>query len=543
MKKAARIIIPIVLILVILLGSAWYMFVYDRDFTRDMFLHSARFFHSEGNHKIASWCYDCAYTMSADNDSVAIELSQQHAEDGNYLQAEKALTAAISDSPSTTLYVALSKLYLEQDKVLDAVKLMDQICGDNSKIDSNIRNELKKLRPSAPVAKAVPNPEDPTLDKSVTFTTTNASLYINKSGTFPLYNDKTYRYGSTATIDFNEGMNDFYAVAISDDGIVSSLTRYEYELNSNHRRLTEVEFSDPVMESALRQLLNIDAEKVVMTEELWAITEFTVPEGVTNLHDLYHLIGLEKLTVSNAPAGELSYLADMKPMKELTITGTALTQEEVTAIGNLPNLEKLTLNKCGLTILNGLENAQRLTYLDLSGNSIVDISKISNLAGITELYLNENALSSLSGIANMHGLTKLNVANNVLTSVADMTGCYGLTALVISGNKLTHLNEITQMSSLSILDFSNNSVTSLPSWEKDCPLITIDGSYNNISSLEPLNGLQNLNNVYMDYNANIDSISCLKDCSRLVQVNVYGTKVKNVMTLTEMGIIVKYDPT
>ena len=113
----------------------------------------------------------------------------------------------------------------------------------------------------------------------------------------------------------------------------------------------------------------------------------------------------------------------------------------------------------------------------------------------------------------------------------------------ISNNKLTNINEIATLHGLAKLNFANNAVTALPNWDKTCGLITIDGSYNNITSLESLSGLESLNNVYMDYNKNLESVTCLKDCYRLIQVYVYGTKVRDVKALTDMSVIVKYDPT
>ena len=69
-------------------------------------------------------------------------------------------------------------------------------------------------------------------------------------------------------------------------------------------------------------------------------------------------------------------------------------------------------------------------------------------------------------------------------------------------------------------------------------------SFNNLlTSLENLGGLANLNNVYMDYNEGISSISPLVDCSRLVQVKVYGTSVEEVTALLEMDVLVEFDPT
>ena len=75
MKKALKIIIPILLALLVLGSIVWYLLVYDRIFTRDMLLTQARNQESKGNHAFAAWLYDKAYYQSSKDPSVAIELA------------------------------------------------------------------------------------------------------------------------------------------------------------------------------------------------------------------------------------------------------------------------------------------------------------------------------------------------------------------------------------------------------------------------------------------------------------------------------------
>ena len=136
MKKFFKVIIPIILVLAILACLGWYLFIYDRDFTRDILLQGARYFDDKGNHSISGWLYDQAYEQADNNDAVAIELAEQHKADGNFTKAEYTLTKAISDGGSTELYVALCKTYAEQDKLLDVVKLLDAVLAEDRKQDS-----------------------------------------------------------------------------------------------------------------------------------------------------------------------------------------------------------------------------------------------------------------------------------------------------------------------------------------------------------------------------------------------------------------------
>ena len=115
MKRFFQIFIPIVLVLAIIACSWWYLFIYDRDFTRDVLLSGARYFEAQGNHAVATWFYNTAYAQSEDSDGVAIELAQQYIASGNYTKAEYTLTSAISDGAGADVYIALCKTFVEQD--------------------------------------------------------------------------------------------------------------------------------------------------------------------------------------------------------------------------------------------------------------------------------------------------------------------------------------------------------------------------------------------------------------------------------------------
>src|SRR5574344_1034586 len=123
MKKATRFLVSLILGLLILASIFWYLFIYDRAFTRDSLLSQARFQSLHGNSRLASWFYDAAYSFSGHDENVAIELANQYKKSGNYTKAELTLTTSIHDQPTVELYTALSKVYVEQDTLLDAVQL------------------------------------------------------------------------------------------------------------------------------------------------------------------------------------------------------------------------------------------------------------------------------------------------------------------------------------------------------------------------------------------------------------------------------------
>ena len=578
MKKLLKVLIPIILIIAIIACIGWYLLIYDRDFTRDMLLEGARFFENQGNRGISSWFYDQAYIQASDNDAVAIELAEQHKRAGNYTKAEYTLTKAIADGASAELYVALCKTYAEQDKLLDVVKLLDAVLGENSTVDASVRDQLQQMRPAAPVA--TPDAVFYSQYISATVTCETGTLYVNVEGEYPSIHDDPY----STPIELSDGENTLYALAVSEDGLVSPLSIFAYTIGGV---VKEVTFADSTMEEAIRLHLGVDADTVLYTNDLWDLTYFTVPAGVTDLSDLSYLTFVEDLAIDAAPTGQLSYLSSLVNVTSLQIRNTAVSPDELKIIGALPKLERLTINGCGLSTAAGLESAVNLVYLNLGNNSIRDLTPLQSMPNLQQVDLQHNAvndlsalsdhnaltnldvsfnllteltpicsrttlislkagnnkIASLAGIDNLVALENLDLSYNVLTDVSPLATCPSIVELNISNNQVTDISGLSALSNMTIFDFSHNAVTDLPGFAQDCALITIDGSHNQLTSLSALSGLYNLNNVFMDYNEGISSIAPLVNCSRLVQVKVYGTQVSNVTDLLNMDVVVEFDPT
>ena len=578
MKKFFKVIIPIILVLAIIACIGWYLFIYDRDFTRDMLLNGARYFDARGNHTISGWFYDQAYYQADNNDSVAIELANLHKADGNYTKAEYTLTRAISDGGSSELYLALCKTYMEQDKLLDIVKLLDSVLAENSTVDSAVKQELLSLRPAAPTC----SPEAGFYSQyiSASIACESGTLLVDPNGEYPSVHDTPY----SEPIELGDGETTIYALAVSDNGLVSPLSVFGYTIGGV---VEEVTFADSAVEEAVRLHLGVDEKKVLYTSDLWDLTYFTVPVGAQDLSDLRHMIFVEDLAIDSVPSNQLSHLSSLVNLNTLQIRNTAINAEDLKMIGSLPKLKGLVLSNCGLTTAAGLEAAVAMEYLDLSQNTIRDLTPLSNMSALKDLYLQNNAINDLSKLSNLKALERLDVSynlldtlspifdcpnltylgagnnkvtslvgiekltslqilrfsNNTIQDISPIAGCVGLTQLDISENMISDISSLSALVNLDTFNFSRNVVTELPAFEKECALITIDGSHNQLTSLSALDGLVNLNNVFMDYNEGLDSIEPLVNCPRLVQVKVYGTQVAEVTALLEMDVVVEFDPT
>ena len=571
MKKAAKFLMPLIMGILIIASIIWYLFIYDRAFTRDTLLNQARYQDLNGNSRLSSWFYDAAYNFSGHDENVAIELANQYKHDGNYTKAELTLTEAIHNAPTAELYTALSRVYVEQDKLLDAVNLLDHISNPQNKA------ELDVQRPIAPVP-----------DRAAGYYSEYVQVNLDSKAKYIFYSlDEAYPSINGMVhqeeITLPAGQTTITAIAVSEDGLVSPVAQLDYTITGV---IEEVTFTDPAIEAAIRSQIGAESHELILSNQLWDITQFTAPEGTKTLDDLVHLTNLTNLTVNQMEIPSLTFLTSLMKLESLDLSGSSFPVEEMAIIAVLPALRNLSMADCGLSTIDYLENTPLLAELNLANNTIRNLDVLKTIPSLQNLNLQHNAVNSLDAVSSLEKLEKLDVSFNAVTSLKPLTECPLLKELKADHNSITKLdglqklsqlellsvdyntvsdisdltknallknvsiasNQITDISAigklekLEILDFSGNQVSSLPEWSDNCPLQTIDGSYNALTSIDSLDDLQSLTHVYMDYNL-ITNIDELEECFCLVQVNVFGNPIADVSKLRERDIIVNYDPT
>ena len=268
MKRTLKRIFPLLLVIVVICSIAWYLFVYDRDFTRDMLLSSARYFDERGNHDFAAWLYKQAYLQSDNNEHVAIELAEQFKGIGNYTQAETTLAGAIADGGSAELYIALCKTYVEQNKLLDAVTMLDSISNPQ------VKAELDALRPKIPEVNYQPGSYTQYI--TLSFTSEGGTLYTTTDGLYPSLKNAP----SSGEITLVSGENTIFALVVGDNGLVSPLAIYGYVVVDV---IEEVTLQDPMIDALVRQQLGMGSDTTLYSNDLWKITELAIPDGLGGL--------------------------------------------------------------------------------------------------------------------------------------------------------------------------------------------------------------------------------------------------------------------
>lgn len=519
----------------------------------------------------AIWLYGKAADMDPEDSKYVLKLADACIQGGSYTKAERSLVTYIRKAPSTELYAKLSSLYVAQDKLMDAQNLLDNIS------DPTFRSELDAMRPAAP---------------QFTPDFGEYSEYINLelAGQGTIYYSLDEQYPSTGTAPYSEpvalpaGATRVQAIAVGENGLVSTLVQGDYLIVGV---VEEVTFASPELETYIRDTLYIPRTSAVYTNDLWAVTELTMPYDVTDYSDLHYFTGLTTLRIEDSTVSDYSFLQDTVDLENLYLPGCIISDETMGYIGGLTKLKELDLSSCGLSSVSSIGNLTKLELLNLSGNSISDISAFSSVSQLRTLNLSSNAVTALDSLASAAKLETLDISDNSVTSLAPLAGCTALLSINANGNQisdisvaanwvslqtimisrnavadlsalascpnLTHVeaaeNAITDISfmasvpGLTYLDVSHNAVTQIPVLPEGAKLQQFYASYNQLSDISPLIGLQELTYVGIDYNTEVAEIEGLAACPLIVEIDAFGTKVTSVTALTDIGAIVNFDPT
>lgn len=571
MKKVLHILVPLLLGLLVLFSIGWYFLKYDPSLTRDLLLEQARYQNEVGNYGAAVWFYDLAYLQSDKSDEVALELAQQYLSIGNYTKAERTLSKAIADGADEALYIALCSTYVEQNKLLDAVTMLDNIA------DPDMKARLDALRPAAPVPDNTPGTYSQYIQLG--FTSDGGSCYISSDGSYP----SIKRHAYSRPFQLVTGEQVFYGITVSEQGLVSKLGTYSYIVGGV---IEPVVFADPAFETALREQLKVDTDTILYSNDLWTVTELNIPAEVSDYQDLKWLPNLQQLTANDSTCTDFSIICQLSQLRELTVTGCPLTSSDLANIAALPQLQALNLRGCQLSSIAALSGATELTSLELGDNMILDISVIADMIQLKKLDLERNALVSLDALRNLGGLQYLDVSDNSLSTISalselvnltwldvssndlmNLSGAEKLTQLVelnashnnltsidelknaaamvklnVSNNTLLNIDPVAAMPVLDTLNFAYNEVTALPSFTEESVLYNMDAQHNLLSDLTPLRVLYNLCYLQLDYNEDIRSVDCLQTCHLLSTISLFGTGVTDVQVLKDMSVQVYYNP-
>ena len=552
MKRVLKIVIPLVVVLALLGTAAWFFLSFRADLTAGFLRGQAAKMVERERYSRAVTYYNWAWQLDPENQEIPLALAEAYAGSGNYTKAEYTLVRAISARPQDVdLYVALCQVYVAQDKLLDAVQMLDRTS------DAEVKAALDELRPAAPVL----SPENGYYTEYIEVTADGGgnAVYLSIDGDYPSMEDDAY----TGPVTLPGGETMVMAVAVDENQMVSQAVQNGYTIGGVVEPVT---LNDPAIDAAVREQLGMTAGETLMTDDLWSIAELTLPDTVADLADLSHFTGLTTLTIQNVSGLDFSVLSQLTSLQTLDLSGCTISTGSLDAIAGLTGLRVLRLNNCALTDINALSQLTALTELQLANNSLSEIGVMSLMLDLETVTLTNNPITSIAGLSACTKLKSLDISGCSLTSIASLSGKTALETLLAGNNQIADLSPLEGCTALAVLEVpynlvsdisvlaqlpaltrfvgNNNQITAVPDFDEETSKLQyIQLDYNEVTDLAGLQGIDSLNYVYADYNQ-VETILPLKNNINLIQVNIWDNPIpeEEVKSLQENSIIVNYNP-
>lgn len=552
MKRVLKIVIPLVVVLALLGTAAWFFLSFRADLTAGFLRGQAAKMVERERYSRAVTYYNWAWQLDPENQEIPLALAEAYAGSGNYTKAEYTLVRAISARPQDVdLYVALCQVYVAQDKLLDAVQMLDRTS------DAEVKAALDELRPAAPVL----SPENGYYTEYIEVTADGGgnAVYLSIDGDYPSMEDDAY----TGPVTLPGGETMVMAVAVDENQMVSQAVQNGYTIGGVVEPVT---LNDPAIDAAVREQLGMTAGETLMTDDLWSIAELTLPDTVADLADLSHFTGLTTLTIQNVSGLDFSVLSQLTALQTLDLSGCTISSGSLDAIAGLTGLRVLRLNNCALTDINALSQLTALTELQLANNSLTDIGVTSLMLDLETVTLTNNPITSIAGLSACTKLKSLDISGCSVTSIASLSGKTALETLLAGNNQIADLSPLEGCTALAVLEVpynlvsdisvlaqlpaltrfvgNNNQITAVPDFDEETSKLQyIQLDYNEVADLAGLQGINSLNYVYADYNQ-VETILPLKNNINLIQINVWDNPIpeEEVKSLQENSIIVNYNP-
>lgn len=202
-----------------------------------------------------------------------------------------------------------------------------------------------------------------------------------------------------------------------------------------------VRFREPLLETAVRQVLNISEQEVLTEADLLLVKELYVYGDHIADKDSYSVYANAFATNDGMiKRGMIESLQDLQQLK---------------------NLQKLSLAYQNISDLTPLAELDHLEELDLRHNPIFDISPLSESPILTNLILFGTDISDLSSLTNCRKLTLIDVGGTRINSAGAFDGLTSLQIIAIRKAPLQDLDGIDQLTLLEEIYLSDTNLVNM----------------------------------------------------------------------------------
>lgn len=461
--------------------------------------------------------YATALTLKKNREAVYLGYGRALIGLESYDQAVEILERGIDKlSGADSLYLCKANALVYAGKIGEAADFLDNI------EDSYINKKLQAARPGdltySPVQGKYSKAQKVTIQLRE-----GETVYYTLTGEDPTVLSAVYKEPITVSTSAT-----LTAIAVSSDALVSPRLKITYEIDNANEA---IEFTDSKVEQMVRAALDRPSGSIYAAQLLsvTALSNEGIDGSIRSLKDLEYMPSLQSLSINNELLiSDYTPLAGLSELTDLSISGCALSDADLTNINGLIKLTKLSLDNNQITSLQTLSTLENLEFLSAADNDLESTSSLAAFTKLKWLYLANNRLCELEGLVDLGNLLTLDVSANYISDLSPLTGLTRLTDLDLRGNTPTNVKKLSSLPAMTHLDISACGLASLSVVNGCKALQTLVAEDNEIASLSTFT-LQ-ISELYISRNPLID-LSPLKNQTGLVALEAAETQVTDISFL------------
>lgn len=269
-----------------------------------------------------------------------------------------------------------------------------------------------------------------------------------------------------------------------------------------------------------------------------AIKDLTPLKDLTELEKLYishnqiedvsplnNLTNLTQLDFAKNKVEEISAIKNLVKLDTFDIIGNKI--EDISVVKNFPELKFFNAKENKIKDISVLKNNSKLEALYLNQNQIENVDVINNLTKLVDLGLSENKITDFD-FSKLANLKELQLSENSIIDITSLAKLSKLEQLRFGKNKVKSLEALKDLKELQILDASENQIEDLTPIKNLTKLYNLDVHSNPIKDISVAKDLKELGDVNVSETQITDLTPLSSGAIFSLEANKLSTTVSDV---------------
>jgi len=247
-----------------------------------------------------------------------------------------------------------------------------------------------------------------------------------------------------------------------------------------------------------------------------------LPDDIYNIK----LENLLKIKLRNLFFSDISFLSSSKKISFIDLSYNTIN--DLNPIKYLTEITNLSLCYNLINNISVLENLVNIKYLDLRDNQIKDITALKSLTNITHLDLANNQIYDISALESLINLTYLDLSNNNIKDISVLKNFTKLRQLNLSNNQINEisvLNYLPELKTITHLNLEKNQITDISILINFTHLTNLKLGLNKVENISYLQNLKKLTDLDLNNNL-IEDFSVIKDLKHIKKIDLSNNKIR-----------------